>query len=205
MNRNRIISILTLVLIVLTVGCTFDRSYMIAAMKSMEDARNSIKKEFTSHFPENLDFKYGYRERRTIVSEYNEGLELSVRNNLDKKDLIVIEDSLKKISLKIIKLDDPCIFNIDRPYHKEPFTLTGCKDFIPLPNYPRWQSMFGGLNGKIPKDLTFYVLDASPGHFLPDSLLTNGGGLPEKWKNGFVKGISTTETEEKIIYWVTVW
>ena len=205
MKRNRIINIFTLVLTVLTVACTFDRSYMIAGMKSMEDARNSINNDFTSHFPKDLDYRYSFRERRAFVSEYNEGLELSVRIDLDKIDLIIIEDSLKENCLKIIKLDDSCIFNIDRPYHKEPFRLTGCKNFIPLPNYPRWQSMFGDLNAEIPKDLTFYVLGASPGYFLPDSLLTNGGGLPEKWKNGYVKGISITETEEKIIYWVTVW
>ena len=191
--------------VVLVIGCGFDKSYMIAGMKSMEDARNSINRDFTSHFPKDLNIQYDYTISLPFVSEYNEGLELSVDKKIDKNDLITIEDSLNKVALEVINLDDPCIFNIDRPYHKEPFTLTGCKNFIPLPNYPRWQSKFGDLNAKIPKDLTFYILDASPGHFLPDSLLTNGGGLPEKWKNGFVKGISITITEEKIIYWVTVW
>lgn len=50
-----------------------------------------------------------------------------------------------------------------------------------------------------------YVIDAEPGKFLLSEQLTEGKGLPAKWKNGYSRGIALNETENLVIYWLELW
>jgi len=83
------------------------------------------------------------------------------------------------------------------------------EEFVPIPNFSKTLKHLS-LNvftkdNRLKNDFTMYVLEAEPGEFLPSGNLTEGIGLPEKWHNGYSRGIVINEKDGIIIYWLEIW
>lgn len=83
------------------------------------------------------------------------------------------------------------------------------ENYIPIPNFApiNCSGDIVDLNkDRLPKEYTIYVLDASYGKFVKNSWLSEGMGLPEKWKNGYSMGYAmSSNRKDKIIYWLIMW
>lgn len=75
----------------------------------------------------------------------------------------------------------------------------------PIPNFWHNDYTTNKTECKLPEDFNIYVEDAKPGNYLVSDLLTDGRYMPDKWKNGYSKGIAISEERGIIIYWVIVW
>ena len=76
---------------------------------------------------------------------------------------------------------------------------------IPIPSFQSYERDFG-LNSKYLTDNhNLYVLEYKPGKYMDKEYLTSKNKLPEKWKNGFSRGIAINESQRELIYWTCVW
>lgn len=75
----------------------------------------------------------------------------------------------------------------------------------PVPNF--WSNIYStdSTTCKLPNDFILYVIEAKPGKFVDNSMLTDGRCMPKKWKNGFSKGIAISEERKIAIYWLVIW
>lgn len=84
---------------------------------------------------------------------------------------------------------------------------------IPVPNfynhnYPEGTYLMDKdpLNNRLPEGYILYVENASPGIFIREDWLTEGLGLPAKWRNGYSRGYAiSSDTTKNIIYWLAIW
>ncbi len=76
---------------------------------------------------------------------------------------------------------------------------------IPIPNFDAYERDFG-LNSKyLPEFYKIYALESKTGKYLEAKNLSSGKNLPEKWKNGYSRGIATNEKDNELIYWLCIW
>jgi len=90
--------------------------------------------------------------------------------------------------------------------NKHLINLDCYNDLYPIPNFSNFSEYQSNETlCKLKSDFTIYVLDAQSGKFLDDDLLTDGKYMPEKWRNGYSKGVAISEEKGVIIYWVIIW
>ena len=165
-----------------------------------EDLRSQVDSSLTNHFDlvenrfNNASFKYPNTYK-------NDGLSImflipNIKGNFETAM------SLRESALGAISIDSNCKLIVDNPSSNAEYFGSECDEKVyPIPDYLNWRIGFSD----IPNDLTFYILDYKGGQFLPDSLLTNGGGMPRNLKNGFSKGFALSEKKKKMIFWLIVW
>lgn len=84
---------------------------------------------------------------------------------------------------------------------------------IPVPNfynhnYPEGTYLMDKdpLNNRLPEGYILYVENAFPGVFIREDWLTEGLGLPAKWRNGYSRGYAiSSDTTKSIVYWLAIW
>lgn len=76
---------------------------------------------------------------------------------------------------------------------------------IPIPSFKSFERDFE-LNSKyLPEYYKLYVTEYKSGKYLEEEFLTSGNNLPQKWRNGFSRGLATNEKNLELIYWLCVW
>ena len=181
--------------------------------KEYHERKDFFKKEFVNHFPEKLHSNY-----ITFTDcESPEGGPLTLRliNKINE------EQSITKLIEKAMvhyAADDSCLLIVNRFATKDRFykivlsakekdiVNKNCyNDKVPIPNF--WDSKIfsNTTDTRLPADFIIYVLDYKAGKFASNNLLTDGGFMPKKWKNGYSKGLAVSEKQKIIIYWIEIW
>ncbi|SFS96648.1 hypothetical protein SAMN04487906_2385 [Zhouia amylolytica] len=163
-------------------------------------AKNEFNYDLTDHFPNilksNRQLSVGYP-----AGAYGNGMaNIIYSQELDSTEF---RNTIKKLSLNKISAYKPT----DSLFIIIGDTLDyGKKDYgIPIPSFENYERDFG-LNSKyLTENHKIYVLEYKPGKFMEEKYLTSNPNLPEKWKNGFSRGIATDEKGNELIYWLCVW
>lgn len=78
---------------------------------------------------------------------------------------------------------------------------------LPVPNFS--SLVFNKINlsqgNRLTDEFTLFVISAKPGVYCDEDFLTNGDGLPEKWKNGYSKGVAINVDKGILLFWLEVW
>jgi len=156
--------------------------------------------ELTDHFPNTLNsfrqFNIAYPAGAYGIGMAN----LIFSHHVDTTELNTV---IRKLNLNKIKAYKPTdslfiIIGDSLDYTKK---ING----IPIPSFESYERDFGLNNKYLTENHKIYVLESKSGEFMNKEYLTSNKNLPEKWKNGFSRGIATNENENEIIYWLCVW
>lgn len=163
-------------------------------------AKNEFNYDLTDHFPNTL------KSNRQLSVAYPAGAYGHGMANIiysQELDSTEFRNTIKKLSLNKISAYKPTdslfiIIGDTLDYRK--------KDYgIPIPNFKSYERDFG-LNSKyLTENHKIYVLEYKPGKFMEKKYLTSNPNFPDKWKNGFSRGIATNEKGNELIYWLCVW
>jgi len=170
--------------------------------------------KFVEHFPSKIDENYisFIAERAT---DYDV-IRFELTERIDSNKIQSIKEKLSKQAIGNYKAQDSSLLVVNKGINKDNY-YTWKKGYIetnsvkeninvyPIPNF--WNNDFAESStaSNLQEHFTIYVLDSKPGKFIDSKELTDGYGLPQKWKNGFSKGIAVSEYENVIIYWLIIW
>lgn len=205
--------ILTSILILGIISCSFSNDGIFFKRNSdYRELKSKFLKELISHFPDTIykndsfinDFDYSINSIQfTVFSK-----------NIENIDHLL--ENYKKQAKQIYKANDTCLlvlngyinennyYNTDDIRDKD--IASSCDDsYLPVPNF--WNLKLGEIVNKtrLPKDFDIYVFDAEPGIYWNQDLLKPSRSMPEKWKNGYSKGVAISKEKTEIIYWVIIW
>jgi hypothetical protein len=169
-------------------------------LKSYAETLNEFNTDLTDHFPNTLNsfrqFNIAYPAGAHEIGMAN----LIFSHHVDTTEFNTV---IRKLNLNKIEAYKPTdsifiIIGDSLDYTKK---ING----IPIPSFESYERDFG-LNSKYLTEFhKIYVLESKPGEFMNKEYLTSSKNLPEKWKNGFSRGIATNEKENELIYWLCVW
>ncbi|WP_460219317.1 hypothetical protein [Psychroserpens sp. MEBiC05023] len=169
-------------------------------LESYANGIGAFPQEMTDHFPSELK-----AEKKLTVS-YPSGVyaigkaSMIFSHQVDSSEFNKVKRKLELNKFQSYKPTDS-IFIIVGDTLDYSDKLNG----IPLPNFDSYERDFG-INSKYLSEYhKIYVLESKSGKYLADENLSSGKNLPEKWKNGFSRGIATNEKEYELIYWLCVW
>ena len=75
----------------------------------------------------------------------------------------------------------------------------------PIPNFIENEYATMKTKTRLPDDFEIYVLDAKAVNLKDSNYVTDGYLMPEKWKNGYSKGVAISNKRNVIIYWLNTW
>ena len=61
------------------------------------------------------------------------------------------------------------------------------------------------VKNKINNDMVLYIIDSKPGIYINKEYLPKDVCMPNKWRNGYSRGIAIDDTESIAIYWLEIW
>lgn len=179
---------------------------------------DSLKKtldiNFISHFPSKIDTNN--ISMSGSISNTSNIISLEVTNRIKFDECVSLVKKYENIKLVKYKANDTCLLIPNRHITRKNATddqaristknqFECCKFKTPVPNF--WMNTYvveeEGIN--LSEDFVIYVLDAKPGIFTDKNHTGVCKDMPEKWENGFSKGVAISEERSVIIYWVIIW
>ncbi len=114
------------------------------------------------------------------------------------KDLCLLKvnpfETIKtKDSLEVVEITDSTLIN--KPCYKNLLPIPNFIDFSIAKKTDFWND----------KSFSIYVLDAKSGNHFKEFDLQPNPQMPEKWKNGFSKGVAINKQKRTVIYWSIIW
>ncbi|MDA3881275.1 MAG: hypothetical protein PF436_12870 [Prolixibacteraceae bacterium] len=79
------------------------------------------------------------------------------------------------------------------------------EDRLPIPNFWDRSYIIGETECNLNSDFELFVIEAKPGKYFTDSLLTQGTYMPKEWEHGFSRGIGISKGSRKVVYWFVYW
>ncbi|HRY98962.1 MAG TPA: hypothetical protein P5550_07875 [Bacteroidales bacterium] len=189
---------------------------MISSLKvEYDSSRSFFNPTLVSHIPE------GYSESTITFTEalnpFMGNLEFIVVDSLSD-ELNDQVDSLTENAIASFIASDTCLNVVNQFLSLEKYTFTnkeieeldariyGCwNDLPPVPNFWHTDYTTEDTRCKLPNDFVLYVIEAKPGMFVDESLVTNAWFMPKEWEHGFSRGIAISENRGVIIYWLVIW
>ena len=164
------------------------------------DGKNALSHDLTDHFPNEL------KAEKQLSIAYPAGAYGNGMANLifsHQVDSTEFNSVIRKLDLNRIKAYPPTdsIFIIIG----DSLDYTKKNNGIPIPSFESYERDFGFNSKYLTENHNIYVLETKSGAFMDDEYLTSSENLPEKWKNGFSRGIATNEKQKELIYWTCVW
>ncbi|SHI95037.1 hypothetical protein [Algibacter luteus] len=190
-----------LILIILLVSCTDRRTEL--EKQFLENYANGIgtfSRDLTGHFPSEL------KEEKKLSVSYPSGVyaigmaNMIFSHQVDSMEFNKVKRKLELNKIKSYKPTDSIFIIVgDTINYSE--KLNG----IPIPNFDSYERDFGMNSKYLPEYHKIYVFESKTGKYLQEENLSSGKNLPEKWKNGYSRGIATNEKENELVYWLYVW
>ena len=179
------------------------------------EAKSFFPIEFVKFFPSSIDsnyidFSYGISPEigplhlflvKSIIGSKNDKINKLITNSITNYNSV---DSCLLVTNRFATRER--YYNVKLTQKEKKIINLSCyKNKYPIPNF--WQYDFSTEKNecKLPDGYILYVLDAKPGKCVADSLLTDGGFMPDNWKHGYSKGISISYNRTEIIYWLIIW
>lgn len=207
-------SLLILCVFLFQFGCkgqNNDRFEDIGYIKSKE----KFDEKFTSHFPKKLD-----SDSSTIVSkrapEINKvGITL-YEYEVDKTKIDSIMGGLLNKHIAVYEYSDTCLLVVNRFETIDPFDYEAILDSsllympcydkkYPVPNFIEYPEANLHSGFKLDNSFVIYVLEAKPGNHFPRYKMNVFKQMPNKWKNGYSKGVAISKAKKTVIYWSVMW
>lgn len=179
-----------------------------------DSLKTRLDANFTHHFPNTID-----TNNISIVSSISntsDVIRFIVTNRMKTEECKLLINKYDSIYIAKYNANDTCLIipnrhitrvNVmDGEYETSIGNYNECgKLKFPVPNF--WMSNYVAKNTGInlSDDFYIYILDAKPGVFTDKNHKGNCKDMPEKWKNGFSKGVAISEEKSVIIYWVIIW
>ncbi len=172
---------------------------------------NIIKSEFPvdllNHFPEKVNEFYKFKTIFPVVCKTNGrcGIILITKNNQ------VTIDSLIKKSIQKIKVNRKCNLIVNTFSNEQLMEKIQYCDSLsyPVPDILNIilsaSDIDNNIKNNIDENINLYILDSKPGEFIKQEYLSNGIGLPSKWRNGYSSGIAINGARNIVIYWLEIW
>lgn len=211
-----------IIFVTILVGCNSNNNKSIENKISSDlnakyrNAKLFFGKDFVNHFPEkitkdNITFSEGFSP------EFG-NLELILIDKIVNSNLISLINEFKEKSIAIYDASDSCLLIVNRFATRNNYYNIELSDEdklrvnsdcysknYPVPNF--WHNDFTteATQCKLPSDFNLYVIESKAGKYFDEKKLTDGRFMPEKWKNGYSKGVAISEERNVIIYWLVIW
>ena len=192
---------LTIISLILITSCISEEEKRAREiLEKYVEAKKEFNFDLTDHFPNTLkSFRHlsiGYP-----AGAYGNGMaNIIYSQGLDSTEFNDLKSKLNLNRIKAYKPTDSLFIIIGDTLNYEQKTFG-----IPIPSFESYERDFG-LNSKyLTVNHKIYVLEYKPGKFMEGKYLTSNKNLPEKWKNGFSRGLATNEKQNEVIYWLCVW
>jgi len=213
-----------IVTICVCIGCSAntnnDRSTNSKLLKDLNEkffnTKSFFGKELVNHFPKRIT-----EENITFTENLSPemgNLEFILINKMENTQILELITTLKKKSITIYNACDSCLLVVNRFARKDNFydiklTESDSKlvdrdcysSLFPVPNFWHNDYTTDSTECRLPRDFNIYVLEAKSGKHFDDKYLTDGRFMPEKWRNGYSKGVAVSEKRNVVIYWLLVW
>ena len=190
-------------LILLIIFCSCVNNQNKLEKQFLENYANGIvafPTDLTDHFPNELK-----AEKKLSVS-YPSGVyaiemaSMVFSHQVDSSEFNKVKNKLELNNFQSYKPTDSIFIIVG-----DTLDYSDKRNGIPLPNFDSYERDFGMNSKYLPEYHKIYVLESKSGEYLADENLSSGKNLPEKWKNGFSRGIATNEKENELVYWLCVW
>lgn len=184
--------------------------------KKYNTSLNFFGKAMVDHFPKKIK-----NEKSSFTDSFSPelgNLELVLLDSVETDNLPEIVKEYNDKAVTKYYASDTCLLIVNRfvsqnnhykvvPSGKDLklIDLECYKGKLPIPNFWHNDYTTDDTECKLPKDFSLYVLETKAGKFVVDSLLTDGRFMPERWKNGYSKGVAISEKRRVIIYWLVIW
>ena len=216
-NKSPMRIILSITLLFAISGCYNQEYASPKAQLKYQNMRDQFDSGLSDHFP----------EKKGVINTVITSL------NTDKNNVGIIlynyeinSDEIKKIAseienkaIAIYQSTDECMLIVNRfetlstSENREVIkdvdsiqvNKTCFDSLYPIPNFIDVKTPVLNSEIKLNESYIIYVLDAKSGVFYKDLQLIPSPQMPDKWKNGFSKGIAISEKEGTVIYWGIIW
>jgi len=180
--------------------------------------RTEFDEYLTAHFPDSLRFVKNSCIANTNLEKNDVGFFL-YEYGVDESYINHIKSKLKAGFIAKYTPNEGCLLVVNRfesyysHFNNQEVLIKDssminrpCYDSLfPIPNFIS--------NEKRPKagpvwldpSFTIYVIEAAPNKQFKKFPMEKSFQMPEKWKNGFSKGIAISEKKKTIIYWMIIW
>lgn len=215
------IPIVILFSVFIFVGCKREVSFNDKSIKRMNESYVKYKSEFstklTDHFPNEILRLENSLSSNTDIRKDNIGLYL-YQYNLSEKEIDSISNSIiKRGFLRRYNSKEECLFKVN-PFETletiESYEKTkvidsvdidkDCyKDKLPIPNFVDFY-YDSRINIWEDSDFEIYVFNVEKGLFY-EGLEIASEQMPNKWGNGYSKGIALSNKRNIAIYWMVIW
>jgi len=198
-------------------GCRNNSTILGNSNDDYERYKKTFDLNFVSHFPDKIVSEKNFIICNTNSEKNDVGMFL-IENGLIDLELKKIEKKAIKLSVKVYKVSDSCLFIVNRfetEKTKKEFEVPELSDstiiekqcykkLLPIPNFIEYSINYK-TNFWNDKDFNIYVFDAKPGIYLDKFDLEPDAQMPKDWKNGYSKGIAINKKNKTIIYWGIIW
>lgn len=182
--------------------------------------KRNFNKTLINQFPKDIETEEHTLSCKLDLEKDNVGLLLREYNLPDEK-LLKINKSLTKNYIAKYNSSEHCLLKVNmfetaKTY--DDFKVTIVKDSLllqkscyrnkyPIPNFVEYDNSEYNLkpSNVWKENYDIYVLNAKPGNHFKKFDLKPNPQMPEKWKNGYSKGIAINNVTKTVIYWSIIW
>ncbi len=79
------------------------------------------------------------------------------------------------------------------------------KSLYPIPNFVDYDEINIHSESYLGNEFIIYVLESKPGNHFDKYMMKPSTQMPQKWENGYSKGICYSQVKKTIIYWSIIW
>lgn len=184
-----------------------------------EQFRKNFNKELVDHFPEKMNNSdhSGYT-CKTNEKKSNFGL-LLYEYGVSLESIKLIENNAKSKAISKYNSSDSCLLIVNRFETRETLNNNEIPEIsnknlverscnegkFPVPNFVDYQNYNIANETRLDEGFDLYVFESKPDYNYGHSELESNPQMPEKWKNGYSKGIAINKERGTVIYWGIIW
>ncbi|HET8572403.1 MAG TPA: hypothetical protein VFL76_00905 [Edaphocola sp.] len=184
-----------------------------------KELKSQFQPQFINQFPKHINSKIAFTDCSTDIEKNKVGLILyeyivssreldSIKNFTASKALIAKYNSF-----------DSCLLIVNRfetKYTSENGIVPTIQDstqlkrncynkMVPVPKFIDYDGGGAVTTCGLDSTFTIYVLEAKPGIYFEKYQKKPFVQMPEKWANGYSKGIAISRKDKTVIYWSIMW
>ncbi|WP_316838714.1 hypothetical protein [Pedobacter gandavensis] len=184
-----------------------------------EECKKNFNKELIDHFPEKMDYSdHSDYTCKTNKKKNNVGL-LLYQYGVSLERIKLIEDNAKSKAISAYNSSDSCLLIVNRFETRETLENNDIPEVLskhllnrscyegkfPLPNFVDYENYNINTETKLDNGFDLYVIEAKSNYNFGYSELESNSQMPEKWKNGYTKGVAINKKKNTVIYWGIIW
>lgn len=203
---------------ILLYGCN-NKEFLIESNNAkLKEYKKDFNSSFINQFPDKIISLNANVISNTNREKNDIGLIL-YEYEIDKNQINKIRKKIADSALALYKSNQSCFLIVNRFETEETYEKfevvndidsleleSECaKLLFPVPNFigSNYSKNKNGL--KLDDSFDIYVLESKAGNHFEAFELQPSPQMPDKWKNGYSKGVALSEKNNTIIYWSIIW